>query len=209
MALVFPRDMTNLCRWRDPSFKPMYRQELARDAGGATQAKDLGPALWEVMFTSVPLRNDLADQVIAEFHSLRGAVHSLLLHHPRRSRPIAAGDLDGVSVAVHSVQPDGPAIRLSGLPPAFEMSGGDYVSVTTAAGGYEFLQLVRGGVASAGGVTPALEVTPYVRPAVQAGDAVAIVNAVAEYKLVPGTLEDSAVDTTHRQISFTAIQVIR
>lgn len=209
MALTFPRDMTGLARWKEPSFDLMFRQELARDAGGPTQAKDMGPALWQASFTSVPLRLAVADAVMADFRSLRGAVRSFLLHPPTRARPAAAGDLSGSTVTVHSVRSDASAIRLSGLPSRFVMTAGDYVSIKTAAGGIEFLQLARGGEASIGGLSPELEVVPFVRPAVDTGDAVTLVDPVAEFILQPGTLDDPFVGLTHRQITFTAMQVVR
>jgi hypothetical protein len=209
MPLTFPRNMTGLARWTEPSFELMYRQELARDAGGPTQAKDLGPALWRASFTSVPLRLSNADAVIADFRSLRGSVRSFLLHPPTRPRPAASGDLSSSTVTVHSVRNDASAIRLSGLPSLFVMTAGDYVSIETGSGGIEFLQLVRGGEASIGGLSPELEVVPFVRPAVDVGNAVKLVEPVAEFILQPGALDDPFVGLTHRQISFTATQVIR
>lgn len=209
MPLVFPRNMTGLARWTEPSFQLMYRQELARDAGGPTQAKDMGPALWQASFTSVPLRLEVADAVIADFRSLRGAVRSFLLHPPTRARPAAAGDLSSSTVTVHSVRADASAIRLTGLPSGFVLTAGDYVSIQTAAGGIEFLQLARGGQANVGGLSPELEVVPFVRPAVDVGNAVSLTEPVAEFILRPGSLDDSFVGLTHRQITFTAMQVVR
>lgn len=209
MALTFPRNMTSLVRWKEPSFRLVYRQELVRDAGGPTQAKDMGPALWQASFTSVPLRLSVADAVMADFRSLRGSVNSFLLHPYTRPRPAASGDLSGATVVVHSVRSDASAIRLSGLPSQFVMAAGDYVSIATAAGGIEFLQIVRGGQASISGLSPELEVAPFVRPAVDVGNAVTLVEPVAEFVLQPGSLDDPFVGLNHRQVSFVASQVVR
>lgn len=209
MSLIFPRDMTDLARWKEPHFELMFRQELARDAGGPTQAKDLGPALWQASFVSVPLQLADADAVMSEFRSLRGAARSFFLYLPTRARPAASGDLSGSTVTVGSVRGDSGALRLTGLPASFEMTSGDFISVATAAGGVELVQVVQGGQASVAGLSPELEVIPYIRPSVAAGDAVALVNPVGEFILQPGTLEDPYAGLSHRRISFTAVQVVR
>lgn len=211
MALTFPRDMTDLTRWSDPKLRLARRQELSRVQGGLTQGKDMGPPLWTANWTSVPIRLADADAVKADFDSLMGVVRTFHLYPPTRSQPremIGSPAALG-SVTVGSIRADNAAFTLAGLPSGFVMSAGDFVSVSTAAGGVEFFQLVRGGTANGSGVTPALEVSPHVRPAVAAGDAVTLIKPLVEMRLDPDALDDPLVSGTHRQITFKATQVIR
>ena len=64
----------DLCGIADATFWPLSRQELSRTAKGATQAKDLGSALWRASFTTAPqLINDAAALVTRN----RSSVHCL------------------------------------------------------------------------------------------------------------------------------------
>lgn len=210
MALVFPRDLTDLVRWSAPSIKLMFRQEMSRRQGGTTQAKDMGEPLWVADWTSVPLPLADADAVVAQFSSLRGSVNPFYLYPFTRSRPRAASASQALTgVTVLSVRSDNAALQLSGLPADFEMSAGDFLSIETSAGGREFHRVVVGGGASSGGVSPELEVEHYVRPSVVESAAVTLVKPLVEMRLDPGSLDDPFAGLGHRRIVFKATQVVR
>jgi len=208
MALTFPRDLTGTCAWRRARLVPGHRQELSRTAAGETQGKDLGPMLWRADWASVPLPRAQADAAMAEFGSLRGAIHSFYLYPAWRPRPAAipTGALSGVTVA--SIASDRSALSLAGLPAGAQMSAGDFLSIWT--GAYtEFLRLVRPGTADGTGTTPEMETEPPVRSGVGTGFTVTLVEPLVEMKLVPDTLDDPQIDVLHRQIVFQAVQVIQ
>ncbi|MEP5730365.1 MAG: hypothetical protein ABJL67_13465 [Sulfitobacter sp.] len=211
MPLTFPRDMTDLTRWSEPKLRLMHRQELSRVQGGLTSAKDMGPSLWTAEWTSVPIPLADADAAMASFRSLRGALRTFFLYpftHPQ-PRMTSPGDLDGVSVTVDAIGANFDGISLAGLPAGFEMVAGDFLSIATAVGGTEFLQLVDGGIADGSGRTPEMEMTPFVRPAVLVGNPVALIKPPIEMRLEPDTLDDPYVSKTHRKITFKSVQVVR
>lgn len=208
MALTFPRDMTALCKWRQPRLTLIHRQELSRAANGVPQAKDLGDPLWQADFRSVPLPLATADAVMAEFQSLRGAVHPFYLYDPIRRAPFlsSSGALSGATVTVQAIAAENDAITLQGLPLGLSLTSGDRLTVTTATGAKAHLQLVRGGTTNGAGISPSLAVTPHVPVGVAVDDAVALIDPPLKMRLEPGTLDDPFVSLTHREITFRAMQ---
>jgi hypothetical protein len=75
--------------------------------------------------------------------------------------------------------------------------------------GREFLQLASGGVANSAGVTPQMDVVPFLRPSVVSGLAVSLVNPMIEMKLDPMSLDDPFDGLSHRFVTFQATQVVR
>lgn len=211
MALVFPRDLTDLTRWSAPKLKLEHRQELSRRQGGLTQAKDMGPSLWVADWASVPIRLDDADAVMAQFSSLRGSLRTFYLYPFTRPQPRQTGAQGGAlgNVSVQSIDAGNAALTLQGLPSGFELVEGDYLSITTQVGGREFLRLNEGRTAGGTGLAVDLGVEPYVRAGVAPGDTVTLVKPLVEMRLDPGTLDDPFDGLSHRMIKFKATQVIR
>lgn len=211
MALVNPRDFTDLCGWTDPRLRLRHVQQLTAQRGGRVQAKDLGPSLWTASWQSVALDNNTAEAVLAEFRSLRGAVHPFTLYPALRPAPHLTTDglLDGATPQVLNIRADNSAIALTQLPVGTVFSAGDFVSIATAGGGTEFLQLVSGATVVSGGDTPFLEVVPFVRSTIEIGNAVTLVKPPVVMRLEPETLDDPVVGLSHRRITFSATQVLQ
>ena len=208
MSLTFPREMTSAYEWAQADLALVHRQELARTAGGDSQAKDMGPAVWRATYATVPMPEGGARALYADLLTLRGAVHPFYV----TVLPDAPAARDGEALAgvtVASVSPDNAALALTGLPAGFEMTYGDYLSIETAAGGRELHMLARGAAADGSGATPEMEVVPHVRPGTTAGDAVTLVGPVVEMKLEPGSLRHERLNAVLGRVSFQAVQVIR
>lgn len=211
MSLTFPRDMTGALRWRDPRLFLQRNEQISPVAGGATQAKLLGPSLWRAEFTSVPYRLAMADAVEADFATLQGAVRTFFLAPPTRLRPASdaagASALNGVTIA--AIRADRGGVRLAGLPALFEMTAGDYLSITTQAGGTEFHQLARGAIADGAGLSPLLEITPPARFRVNIGDAVGLTPPRLEMRLERDGFSAKSEGLSHRIFTLKAVQVVR
>lgn len=215
MTLVFPRDMISAECWETAKFTLQHRQELSRTAGGVVQGKDLGPAIWMAEFQSYPLAQAEAEALEADMQTLGGVVRTFYAVTMRRRAPFArSGEaLTGVTIASTAISGNYSSISLAGLPSGFVMTAADFVTVTTSTG-TELLRLVRGGTADGTGVTPLMEVVPYLRPAsiplaIQPADPVTLIDPYAEMRLEPGSLETTRHSRRRWRVGIRAQQVIR
>lgn len=204
-------DLTTAHRWDEARFTLARRQELSRSAGGAVFAADLGGPLWRAEFRSFPLRRDPADALLADFEDLGGAVGTFLAHPAKRPRPasspVAGPALAGVTV--RSVGADRRSLFLDNLPPGFVLGSGDFVSITTAAGGREFLRLAGGGAADGIGRSAELRTTQPIRPSVAYADPVTLADPLIEMRIEPGTLGQERIALGWWSVVFSAVQVVR
>ena len=208
MSLTFPRDMTSGYDWARADLALVHRQEMSRTAGGDLQAKDLGPAVWQADYATVPMTAAEARGYYADLLTLRAAAQTLYVATiPNAPAARVAETLTGVSVA--SLAASNDAIALAGLPAGFVMTAGDYLSIETAGGARELHMLARGGSADGTGTTPELEVVPHVRPGVAQGDAVTLLDPLLEMRLQPESLRHERLNSVLSRVAFKALQVIR
>lgn len=204
--------MTTAWRWSRAKLILQRRQEFSRTRGGRLIGADLGPALWRAEFQSFPLRRDPADQLHSDFLSLRGVVHPFYLHPAERPRPAASTGQALAGVTLQEITAERDGVRLQGLPAGFVMTPGDFLSVTTSAGGREFLRIVgvnSAGVADGAGLSPRLWVEPAVRVSAVVGNAVTLANPLLEAALEPETLDRIEAGLGWFRVTFSAWQVVR
>lgn len=209
MALTFPRDMTTDKCWEVAKLWPHWRQELSVQAGGIAQAKDLGSPLWKAQFESYPLRRADFDALEADFITLGGLVRSFLLVPPRNRRPRADTGTGAVTAAVAEIRSDAAALKLSGLPAAYTLTAGDFLSIATTAGGYELVRVVRDKLSDGAGETGWVEVGPTLRPGILVGDVVTLTDPVVEMRLEADGLRSTKVARSYHTFGFNAVQVVR
>lgn len=213
MSLSFPRDMISQARWETPRLFLVHMQELGRRWNGIQQARDLGTPYWKAEFESVPLRLEAAHALMADFNTLGGARRTFYLYDPVRAKPaslaVAEGSaLESAVVRVASVGASNDTLALKDLPAGFEMSRGDLLSVTPSNGGRELFELAEAGTASAGGLTPAMTVRPFVPGTVQVDDVVTLIKPLVEMRLEPESLIDRWRGKRHKSIVFRAVQEV-
>lgn len=210
------RDMITGRRWQRTRLVLQPRQQLSRTADGRVNAQDLGSPIWRAEeFVTESMHRTDADRVISDFNSLRGALFPFYLYDVTRPRPAACltddtYDLSGISVA--SVSADRTNLAIKGLPAGFAMTGGDYISIRTAAGGRELHRVVRAlwDTYAGAGTSPQMEIEPPARVSVAVDDVVDLIKPFVEMVLEPGTLDDPYAGNLHRRIvTFRAVQVIR
>jgi hypothetical protein len=203
-------DFFDICKIADASFWPLFRQELSRTAGGATQAKDLGSALWRASFTTAPARMADAAAIEAGLISLNGSAGSFLAHDMRRPYPRAhPGGFSG-TVAISSLYA-GDAFSLSLTTPegGLSLSVGDYIGFQYGARPSYALHMVQETkTLSAPGAAAKFKVWPAIRPGALVGAAVAVNRAPCEMILEPGQQAPAIRDFVASALSFSAIQIL-
>lgn len=190
------------------SFDLMYRQEQSRTAGGRTVVKDLGSPLWQLKAQSKQLRPNLLDYWRARLTALGNGLQTFYGYPLSRTYPIAypngswptGGAFSGLAVLA-TINANRKAVTVSGLPAAFVLSVGDYVSV---AGNLH--QVMEATTASAGGLTPEFEVRPHIWLGVAAGAAVAVYRPSCIMSIVPGSVASDSDLTGWGSVSFQAIE---
>lgn len=211
MALTFPRDMTTAVRWSAAEFRLQRRQETSRTKGGSHVVADLGPALWRASFRAFPRKRNAAEALLADFETLGGALRTFLAHPAKRPIPGAYGDVSGFDLSgltIGTIAADRSALSLAGVPNGFQLTAGDFLSITTAAGGREFVRLAESGAGTAG-QTDVLACFPALRPSVVVGRPVSIVRPLCEMQLEPGSLALEDAGAPWKSLTFNAWQVIR
>ncbi len=208
MTLIFPRDMVSAESWYSADFRLQRSQEISRTSGGQIQARDLAPSYWRATFLSVPLEYRDAIALRMDFETLGGALRPFNAATLGVSAPAQWSGEDLSTVTVAEISADRTGLRLDGLPAGFELTAGDYLTVSKS-GATELHGLARGGIADGAGLSPLIHVVPKLRPVVSVGDSVALQPPFAEMLLEPGTLASTRHSAAHWQVSFEAVQVLR
>lgn len=209
--MIYPRtDLFDLCKVKDATFWPLQRQELSRTAGGRTQAKDLGSALWRASFTTAPARLDDAQDVEAALISLNGSVGSFLAHDVRRPFPKAhPGGFSGTLAISLLFTENAFSVQLSSPDGGLTLSPGDYIGFEYGAGGSRALHMIQSSPQTlSAGVPKSFDVFPAIRPGAAVGAAVTVNRASCEMILEPGHQAPALRDLVASSLSFSAIQIL-
>lgn len=173
---------------------------------------DLGPALWSADVTTVEMLHRDATELEALADAIGGPSGSFYLYDPRSAYPKA--DPTGALLGAANVQinslPDAKSISLKGLPPGYVLSAGDYLAFDYASNPTRraLHRLAEAVTANGAGVTPAVEVRPFLRPGAAVSAAVMLKKAAARAIIVPGSFDASSVSALTSRITFKAMQKI-
>lgn len=214
MVVAFPRsDVFSGVRFAPDGyrFQLMQRQEFSRQANGITRGKDFGSALWIANYSTLPLDIDDALDFEAILNSLDGVLGSFYAGDLRRPYP----RLDPKGEAIAGSNPqiswfgvNGKSLALSGLPPGYVLSRGDYLSFDYGAGpSRAYHQVMEPATADGSGETGGLELRPHIRPGAIVGASVTLAKPTAVMSLLPGSIEQRMIDGINTVISFQAIQI--
>jgi len=235
MALTFPLALPNLADLLPLESTPWNLAQYQEYSGlgtGEGLAHDLGPPLWEAECSTGPMYHDDAYAVQARLNALIGSVQTFMLHNPAKPGPrmdqngtILATGAGGPSLLLDFINDDAFAVAsssspvigsiaanrkevtISGLPNGYVLSGGDFFQVNYGAGRVALIQIVVSKTA-VGGVASMVEVTPHLRPGINAGSAITLIKPAAKVKLVPNTLRLENIGGLHSRLRFTARQTL-
>jgi len=143
--------------------------EINRLGDGSVLKGSLGAALWQGDATLARgYHRDLA-AVEARLAKLMRPGETFLAHDPRHNGPRAdpGGVILGAATPViHTLAANNREIRIAGLPAGYVLSDGDMIGWLYGSNPvrYALHQVVYGATASGSGLTPLIEVAPFVRP---------------------------------------------
>lgn len=212
MAITFPRAIPDelSAHLVGMTFKLQPMLEISPLRSGKQIAADLGPALWVGEYSSARLNATRFGVVRAWVDTLM-STQEFYGFDKFRERPLAYGRTGfpgGFTGACTVSAFSAPfALTLSGLPTAFVLAPGDYVSFDYSAGITRALhRIVAGGTAAGGSL--ALEVRPTIRSGLTAGQAATVYRSAARMIILPDSYDEAVTAPDMGQISFKAIQTL-
>lgn len=189
MALSFPYalDFLAKCLTGDRVSLDLRRNdEMSGSGDGRFWAAELSRPLWTAQINLHAKQAAHAREINAKVWALDGSSKTFLFGDPAYKGP-ASGMTTGLgSVTVSSIRADRGAISLSGLPPGFVASAGDYLSINFGTGRVYFGALAEGGTANGSGVLASREIRPYLPMTITTGATVELVRPRFKAIIPPG-----------------------
>jgi len=216
MTITYPRDFPDAdviatqCTF---DYAPLG--ELSRAAGGGiTFQERMGGSLWQLAMTTRLLNETEYGKWHAWFLSLRGGAQSFKGRDPRRCYPLAYGeDVFGLDLPgglpfdglCQVTAVSGDTITLGGLPAAYQVSVGDYISFPWL-GGQTLVKALEPITANGSGVTAAFAIGPWLRTPGAVPVTATLVRAWCLMRPKPGSWKGER--SGFMPISFEAIQTL-
>lgn len=184
-------------------------REMSGMGSGQVLQSDLGPSLWTGDVSSREFYHAEARRIEAKLNAVIRSIGSFYLYDPRKPYPYE--DPDGSILGASSVQinslPDAKSMTLKGLPVGYKLTEGDYLSFDYGDGRRAFHEVAEAVTANGSGVTPAFEVSPFIRPGAAVNAAVTLIKPAMKCIVRPGTLQvQSTGNVVTTQISFSVVQ---
>ncbi len=191
MALSFPLSTAqffDLLPIRAFRMKPADNRAFSETGGGELIAAGRGQRLWQ---GEVTLDLDIHAQIAgldAKLSLLEEAGASFLMYDPRKPFPAADPDgsiLSGSSPVIATLNANNRELTISGLPAGYVLTEGDLIGWTYGASPlrYTLHRIVTGGTANGSGVSPSIEVSPFIPNGVSTGAAVSLIRPPIKARL--------------------------
>ena len=179
LALSEFQDLFNLQFAR---FIPDGAKEVTRDGNGKQFSASVGDVIWKGKFR-IPPTNDrsLAHKIDTLLSLAHRSGSSVLLYDPSKTHP--ADDPDGSILGASTPQissldaTDARLMAISGLPANYQLRFGDHIGIVQS-GLYMLHSVAEDVQANGSGVTPLLEVDPFVRDELNTGSPVTLIKPV-------------------------------
>jgi len=170
--------------------------DVIETRGGVVQVVETTSRQWEataeLSLTGLDKARDI--EALLDMAAMPGTVVEVTPVPWRSPRLDPQGEaMAGISPTVSAVSTDGRQITLSGMPPGYWLSPGDWLSTeTTGINSGRLVRLYRlqaPAAADANGILGPVSVAPRIDPVVQAGQDVRIVDPVALAVMIPSGLQ--------------------
>jgi hypothetical protein len=208
MTITYPINLLPGFPGWTSGFSLRWRQEQSTLASGRILVKDLGSPLWTLRAATKPLSPNNLEYWRARLTALENGLQQFWGYPMSRCFPIAypngswpTGGAFAGNAVLAAINANRKAIALSGLPAAFKLSIGDYLSIAG-----DLHQVMETATASGAGATPQFEVRPHIWPAVVAGAAVALKQPACLMAVVPGSVSSDAGLNGWGSVTFQAIE---
>jgi hypothetical protein len=209
MAFTFPlpiADFWNQLLVQQITFDTPEQMEASQTGQGQQLRADLAPMLWSGEVRLGAMTRFEASHPETMLDILRPAGRSFYAYDFRRPFPLLdpTGTVLGAATPTIASLPNTRELTIAGLPAGYMLSRGDYLAFDYGAPARRALhRIVTGAVASGGGVTPALEVTPMIRTGALVGAAITLVRPACKAVLVAGSVsKGSSSRTITRDMAF-------
>lgn len=201
MTLSSPRSVSQFfdaIKWSYPKpFVIVQSSDVARREDGRSLVNMAGTGHWRFKATV----QENVHAIAVRYQTLISAVYfsglEFFAYDFRRPYPLLdpTGSIIGANnVQINSVGSDGSSVSLKGLTATYQISVGDYMQVTTAAGDTILLQSLED-VTAVAGVTAEFQVIPDLPgTGIVANNAVNLKKPCAKFIISPGTFDDGTAD---------------
>lgn len=186
MALTYPYPLSFLadCLTGDRiSLELRRNDEMSGSGDGRFWTYSLAKPLWHVDIALYSKSAAHAREINAKIYALDGSTPFYWMD-PFYTGPASGNPGAGQTVAAISADRD--AISIAGLPAGFEVTAGDYFSVTHTSGREYFGTFAEGAVANGSGATTSLTVRPVVPFGVAVGATIKLTNPRIKVMVKPG-----------------------
>lgn len=179
MSLIYPYALDVLAACLNGPEIPLALQRYDERSGsgdGRFWAATMARPLWGASYALYAKHAAHAREINALIYALDGMDKTMLWADPYYRGPASGVTTGYGAVSVGTIRADRGAITLTGLPPNFVLTAGDYLSIDYGSGHVYFGTFAEGGQAgSAGNIQLQKEVRPYLPLGIQPGAAVRMV----------------------------------
>lgn len=215
MTISFPMSTAEFMRTlliSELSFDDPENVETNMTGRGEVMKAELAPQLWSGEAIMGKMTDHEARDPDVILSLLRGAGRTFYCYDTRRPGPLLdrTGAILGAAAVVINSLPSTREMSLSGLPSGYVLSRGDWLHFNYGAARALHRVVDVTVTASGGGVTPAFEVQPNVRPGAVAGASVTLIRAACKALLVAGGVtKGTGTKTIFSGMSFRWQQTLR
>lgn len=195
MSLTFPlatADFADVIGIQQVKWQIKDNRELSGLGTGQILQADLAPGLWSAEVTLRPWRTNDAREIEAKINAVVRSIGSFYLYDPRKAVPKSgSAALSGKTVSIKA-KADAKSLSLKGLPAAYTLTAGDYLSFDYGTDTRRwFGEVAETVTADSSGDTGSFEVSPFLPSAAAADVTVTLVKPSMKAIIVPGSLSVS------------------
>lgn len=189
--------------------------EMNETGNGEILTADIGQRLWRIDCACPGLQYTEIERVKAKLDVLRYAGRSLIISAMPMKAPQndPTGAILGLSAPVlNMVAGNNRELRIGGLPAGYVLDCGDVLSFQYGSNPvrYAYHRIIVGGAANGAGLSPLLEVAPFIQPGYSLGAAVKLIKAELKAVYVPGSFNaGSSAQGWTNGVKFSFVQTLR
>lgn len=214
MALSFPLTLAQFAdKLKVVQASPLMipdARTYSQTAGGELIFAESDVRLWQGSVTIKAYSHQQAAEFQSMLHLLSSGAGSFLMTNKAKPGPLMdpLGSILGASTPViATLNGNNRELTFSGLPAGYVLSPGDMFSFQYGSSPtrYALHQIVVGGTANGSGVSPSIEVMPFIRPGAAVGAAVKFIKPEFKAVIPPGKFDVGSSDiifTTGISIDF-------
>lgn len=145
----------------------------SQTGSGQVNVSSVGPRLWKGTITITQQSHDIMAQQIALVRRIQNSGNFFVFTPPKYNLPQSGGSFSGYSPVVNATPVAGYTLTVTGMPPSYVLTAGDYLSFSVNST-HRLHQVAVGVTATAGGVATIELVNPIMANSVPAAGAAVV-----------------------------------